>query len=97
MVMRSERRQTRRVLMNFMAVQAWHVSFLEPDCQTSLPVKLTFKTPAKIRTMQQRFGSASLEDRQSFEHGLSIGRGGVWLTLSEEQYRKLKVPTRLRA
>ncbi len=83
--------------MNFMAVQAWHVSFLEPDCQTSLPVKLTFKTPAKIRTMQQRFGSASLEDRQSFEHGLSIGRGGVWLTLSEEQYRKLKVPTRLRA
>jgi hypothetical protein len=96
MVMRSERRQTRKVLMNFMAVQAWHVSFLEPDCQTSLPVKLTFKTPAKIRTMQQRFGSSSLEDRQSFEHGLSIGRGGVWLTLSEDQYRKLKAPTRLR-
>jgi hypothetical protein len=92
MVMRSERRQTHKVLMNFMAVQAWHVSFLEADCRTSLPVKLTFQTPAKIRTMRQRFGSPSLEDRQSFEHGLSIGRGGIWLTLSEEQYRKLKSP-----
>jgi len=94
MVMRSERGRTRRVLMNFMAVQSWHVSFLEADCQTTLPVKLAFRDPAKIRTMQQRFGSGSLEDRQSFEHGLNIGRGGVWLTLSEEQYRKLKAPHR---
>jgi hypothetical protein len=40
--------------------------------------------------MHQRFGSPLLEDRQALEHGLTIGRGGVWLTLTEEQYGKLQ-------
>jgi hypothetical protein len=62
MVMRSERRSTHRVLMNFMDRHGWHISFLEPDCQTSLPVKLTFASADKIRTMHQRFGSPLLED-----------------------------------
>ena len=91
MMMRSERRNTHRVLMNFMAGRnGWRISFLEEDCRTSLPVKLTFATPDKIRVMQQRFGNPLLENRHALEHGLSIGRGGVWLTLNEEQYSKLK-------
>ena len=90
MAMRSERRNTHRVLMNFMdGRNGWHISFLEEDCRTCLPVKLTFANPEKIRVMHQRFGSPLLEDRHALEHGLSIGRGGVWLTLNEEQYGKL--------
>ena len=43
------------VLMNFMdRPGGWHVAFLEADCQTSLPVKLTFQSAEKIRIMQQR-------------------------------------------
>ena len=90
--MRSERRLSRRVLMNFMVTRAWHVSFLEPDCQTMLPFRLTFRDANKVRVMFQRFGSPTLEDRQSLEHGISIGRGSAWLRLNEEQYRKLKQP-----
>ncbi len=33
----------------------------------------------------------NLEDRQAFEHGLEIGRGGIWLCLTEEQYAALKM------
>jgi hypothetical protein len=32
----------------------------------------------------------NLESRQSLDHGIEIGRGGVWLELSEEQYQKLR-------
>ena len=91
MVMRSERRTNHRVLMSFMdRPGGWHVAFLEADCQTSLPVKLTFQSAEKIRIMQQRFGSSLLEDRQALDHGLSIGRGSVWLNLNAEQYERLK-------
>jgi hypothetical protein len=81
---------THRILMNFMERNGWHVSFLESDCRTPLAVKLTFQDAVKIRTMYERFGSQLLEDRQAFEHGLSTGRGGAWLALSESQYGKLK-------
>lgn len=64
----------------------WHLSFLEADCQTSLPVKLTFASADKIRIMHQRFGSQLQEDKHALEHCISIGRGGAWLTLNEEQY-----------
>jgi hypothetical protein len=30
----------------------------------------------------------NLEDRQAFEHGLSIGRGGIWLSLNMENIRE---------
>ena len=81
-----------RVLMNYMeSRQGWYVSFLEADCQTALPRKLRFASAEKIRTMHERFGSSQMsEDKNALEHGISIGRGGVWLSLSEEQYQKLK-------
>ena len=83
---------THRVLMNFMEWRnGWRVSFLEADCQTSLPRTLIFATPGKIRIIHQRFGSQLLDDKNALEHGISIGRGGAWLTLSDEQYLKLKV------
>lgn len=83
---------THRALMGFQERRGgWHVSFLESDCQTSLPRKLTFATPDKIRTMQQRFGASQLlEDKLALEHGIEIGRRGAWLTLNGEQYQRLK-------
>jgi len=33
-----------------------------------------------------------LQDRQSLDYGLEIGRGGVWLQLTQEQYNRLKIP-----
>jgi hypothetical protein len=81
---------THRVLMQYMERrEGWHVAFLEADCQTSLPVKLTFATADKIRIMYQRFGSQLQDDKHALEHGISIGRGGPWLTLNEEQYQRL--------
>jgi hypothetical protein len=88
--MNSESETTHRVLMNFMDRNGWHVSFLEADCRTALPVKLTFATEDKIRDLHRRLGSHLLEDRQGLEHGLSIGRGSAWLTLTAEQYQRLK-------
>lgn len=76
--------------MNFMLRHNWHISFLEADCKTSLPLTLTFADPEKITEMQGRFGSRILADIASMEHGISIGRGGIWLELELAQYALLK-------
>jgi len=69
----------------------WHVSFLEADCRTTLPLKLTFLSEGKILAMYERCGATHLlEDRQALEMGITMGRGSCWLSLSEEQYRQLK-------
>jgi hypothetical protein len=79
-----------RVLMNFMVRPGgWHISFLEKDCQTVLPLKLTFANEDKIRAMHDRCGSQLLEDKQALEHGLNTGRGSCWLSLTEQQYQAL--------
>ena len=89
----------RRLLMSFMlAGEGWRISFLEADCRTSLKRKLVFSEPDKILEMARR-GGADLTSaaRCDLEHGISIGRGGVWLNLTAEQYRALKEPVRWRA
>jgi hypothetical protein len=71
-------------------VDRWHCHFLEQDLQTPLPLKLQFKSHEKVREMAERGGcTLNLEARQSLDHGIEIGRGGIWLELSEEQYQKL--------
>jgi hypothetical protein len=82
-----------RVLMNFMHREGWHCSFLEEDCKTSLPFKMTFEFPDKILEIQEGYGEGKvLEDISALEHGISIGRGGLWLNLSPELYRILCQP-----
>lgn len=80
-----------RVLMNFMCRQGWHISFLEQDCHTPLPRKLTFAAADKIFEMLDRWGETKSEStRSDLERSIEMGRpGSVWLILSEEQYRKL--------
>jgi hypothetical protein len=77
--------------MYFMCRDGWHCQFLEEDLRTSLPKKLNFKNCDKVREIAERGGcNMVLESRQALDHGIEIGRGGVWLELSEEQYQKLK-------
>jgi hypothetical protein len=64
---------------------------LEADLKTSLPKKLTLPDPERLIQLAERRGyDASLEGRQALEHAIEPGRGGVWLELTEAQYRKLK-------
>ncbi len=76
--------------MAFQNRYGWHCQFLEPDLRTLLPRHLHFKSPDKIIEMVERGGGfPDQESRQMLEHGISIGRGGVFLNLTEEQYIKL--------
>ena len=79
-----------RVYMHFMHTDGWHVSFLEHDCRTPLPLKLTFADPDKIRDMHRRYGSRIAEDVSAMEHGIANGRGGIWLMVEQAQYEILR-------
>jgi hypothetical protein len=81
----------RRVYMSFMHREGWHCQFLEEDLKTPLPKKLAFLSQDMIFTLAKRGGAAlGLEAEQAIRHGINIGRGGVWLNLTEEQYARLK-------
>lgn len=81
-----------KVYMGFMQRDGWHVYFMLPDLKTHLPRKLTFSDPQKIVEMAKRGGmDTGLEARAALEQGISTGRGGVWLSLSQEQFDRLRV------
>ena len=77
--------------MTFQLRNDWSVSFLEADCKTSVGRTLKFASPDRIVEAAQRGGAVlDLSTRQELEHGISIGRGGVWLFLTTDQYAKLR-------
>ena len=77
--------------MSFMQRKGWTCQFLEPDLQTALPRRLSFADVEKVRELVKRGGGMmDLESASALEHGIEIGRGGVWLSLTPEQYAKLK-------
>ena len=83
-------RKRHRVYMSFMDRQGWFCQFLEEDLKTPLPKKVIVKNQDKVREIARRGGcNMNLESLQALEHGIEIGRGGVWLELTEEQYQKL--------
>ena len=76
--------------MSFIYRNGWLCQFLDEDLQTSLPRKLHFRTEDKIREIARRGdGMLNLESLQAFDQAVEIGRGGVWLELTDEQYRTL--------
>jgi hypothetical protein len=80
----------RRVYLYFMLRDGWHIQFLEHDLKTSLLCTPTFRYAAKIREMFDRFAAdRTLEHRQALEYAIEKGSGSIWLSLTEEQYRKL--------
>ena len=79
-----------RVYMSFMDRRGWQCQFLEADLQTPLPMRLHFSSPDKIIELVERGGGfKGLADRQSLDHGTAMGRGGVYLGVTDEQYSVL--------
>ena len=81
----------RKVYMHFMLTNGWYCQFLEQDLKTLAGKSLHLRSPEKILEMARRGGAEmKLEDIQAIEYGISMGRGSVWLNLTNEQYQKLK-------
>jgi hypothetical protein len=80
-----------RVYMFYMQHRGWYCQFLEEDPKASLPRKFTFATSDKVVELVERAGGVkNTETRQALEYGINIGRGGVFLNLTGEQYSKLR-------
>ena len=80
-----------RILMQFMLAKGgWSVSFVEEDCKTTLPRQFVFQGELKLLGLARHGGAEfNLAGRQAIEHGISMGRGSVWLKLTRDQYIKL--------
>jgi hypothetical protein len=81
-----------RVYMSFMLRQGWYCGFLEEDLKTPLPRKLALASQDHLLELAERGGATlDLEAREAIRHAIEmIGRGGVWLNLTDEQYKRLK-------
>ena len=80
-----------RVYMSFMDRHGWQCQFLEGNLKTPLPKRLHFTFPNKIIELVARGGGLrDPESRLMLEQGISMGRGGVFLSLTEEQYERLR-------
>ena len=84
-------RPSHRVFMTFFQRSGWQVQFLEADLRTPLPRKFTFTDPDKIRELARK-GEAwgDSESWQMLEYAIENGRGGVYLRLTPDQYKKLR-------
>jgi|HubBroStandDraft_1064217.scaffolds.fasta_scaffold200568_1 hypothetical protein len=69
----------------------WHCQFLEGDLETPPPKQLAFLSQSMIPQLARRGGANfDLEAERAVQHGINIGRGGAWLSLNDDQCRKLK-------
>ena len=86
-----EQNYQHRVYLSYQSRNGWYCQFLEQDLKTSLPRQLHFASSDKVIELVERAGGfPDQESRLAMNHGLEIGRGGVFLSLTEEQYRRLK-------
>jgi hypothetical protein len=77
--------------MYFFLRGGWCVQFSEGDHRKPLPRTVTFLDPEKVVEVAERGGALpDLAARQALDSAIEKGRGGVFLNLTEEQYRKLK-------
>jgi hypothetical protein len=80
-----------RIYLSFQFRDCWRCYFLEPDLQTPLLRKVNFVSADKIIELVDRGGGLTdQESRLMVDQGIAMGRGGVWLHLTDEQYAKLK-------
>jgi hypothetical protein len=76
--------------MYFFHRDGWYCQFLDEDLNTHLQ-KTSVETPAKVVAIAMKSGYVMNEEgKRSLDHAIETGRGGVWLQLTDEQYRKLK-------
>lgn len=86
----AEKKPPRRVYMFFQMQSGWHCQFLEADLKTPIPKQVNLLSQEKLFEIAERGGfDLNLEGRQAIQRAIEMGRGGIWLDLSEEQYRKL--------
>jgi hypothetical protein len=80
-----------RVYMSFFERMGWCCQFLEADLKTPVGAMLNFATPDKVIAIAERAGVfPDLEARHAMNYGIEMGRGGIYLELTAEQYQKLK-------
>ena len=80
-----------RVYLSFMDRQGWQCQFLEADLKTPLPKRLHFTSSDKLVELVERGGGfPDQESRLMLEQEISMGRGGIFLRLTEEQYAALR-------
>jgi hypothetical protein len=59
--------------------------------QTPLPRRLTFAAASKIVELVERAGGfKDLVERRAIDHAIEMGRGGIYLSLTDVQYAMLK-------
>lgn len=77
--------------MSFQTQSGWRCQFLEEDLKTPIPISLKLVQKEKLFEIAERGGyRLNLEGRQAIQRAIDMGRGGIWLDLTEAQYRKLK-------
>ena len=87
----AKRKPPRRVYMHFQTQSGWQCQFLEEDLKTPLARRLNLVSQEKLFEIAERGGYVlNLEGRQALQQAIEKGRGGIWLELSDDQYRKLK-------
>lgn len=81
--------QRHLVFMYFRQRCGWHCGF-RTEARKKLPREFTFSKSATVRELARR-GNGLIDkwDREGFELDLEIGRGGIWLRLSDDQYLAL--------
>ena len=81
--------QKHLVYMYFRHLGGWHCGF-RTETRKKLPREFTFNSSTKLRELAKR-GNGLIDkwDRDGFELALEIGRGGIWLRLSDKQYLAL--------
>jgi hypothetical protein len=78
-----------RVYMRFEWMAGWRVSFLDGD--KVLPRSLVVASEEKLFEMAERGGGLKdLATRQALEHGIRLGKGGMYLELSASQLQNLQ-------
>jgi len=77
------------VFMYFRQRSGWHCGFRTEE-RKKLPREFTFKSSTTLRGVgQARQRPGPRVDREGFEIDVRAGKGGIWLRLSDEQYRAL--------
>lgn len=91
----SQPAQRHRVYMSFVRDgNQWHCRFHQDDlAKTPISRQFVFSSAEKIHEAARRGnGLTDVEPRHALDEAVTIGRGGAWLHLTEDQYSALVMP-----
>lgn len=84
----------RRVYMSFVRNRSgWHCRFHQDDLpKTPISRQFVFRSAEKIYEAARRGdGLVGIESGEALDEAVAIGRGGIWLRLTEDQYSALRM------